>query len=285
MITLTGFADEIDERLDTQILVLKKLNMTHLECRGIDGKPLISYPLTQVEGFKRKLDEAGIKLSAVGSSIGKISITDDFEPHFELFRHAVEIAKLMDTPNIRIFSFFIPQNAQPEQYHDKVMHRLDRLSNYAEKHNVILLHENEKEIYGDTALRCLEIMKHFYGPHFQAVFDFANFVQCGQDTLEAWEILKPYVSYIHVKDAKKATGNVVPAGMGDGHLEEILYALKESGYHGYLSLEPHLSDFTGFHDLEHDTRKEHAYTGEESFTIAYQALTNILKRLDFKTIF
>lgn len=279
MITLSGFADEIDERLDEQIRVIRKLGMHYIECRGVNGKPLISYSLDEAKAIKDQLDAADIHLSSVGSSIGKIAITDDFEPHFELFRHTVEIAKLMETKNIRIFSFFIPQGEQPEHYTDEVMRRLDAFASYAAKHDVVLLHENEKEIYGDIAPRCLEIMKRFYGDHFKAVFDFANFVQCGQDTLEAWDMLHPYVAYIHVKDAKKTDGSVVPAGMGDGHVEAILRKLKDAGYSGFLSLEPHLSDFVGLHALEHSSEKKQISSGEEAFTIAYNALAELRKKV------
>ena len=63
--------------------------------------------------------------------------------------------------------------------------------------DVVLLHENEKEIYGDAAGRCLELMKAFYGDHFKCVFDFANFVQCGQDTMEALSLIHIYVQSIY----------------------------------------------------------------------------------------
>ena len=58
--------------------------------------------------------------------------------------------------------------------------------------------------------------------NFRGVFDFANFVQVGQDTLEAYELLKEHIAYVHVKDAILGSGRVVPAGYGDGHVGEIL---------------------------------------------------------------
>ena len=121
MYRLSGFADEIDASLDTQIEVIKKLGMEWIECRGVDGSPLISYSLSDAEKIKSKLDDAGIKLSSVGSSIGKIGIGDDFAPHFDLFRHTCDIAKLFGTRNIRMFSFFIPEGVNPEKYEDEVM--------------------------------------------------------------------------------------------------------------------------------------------------------------------
>ena len=176
-----------------------------------------------------------------------------------------------------MFSFFMPEGEDPEKYHDEVFRRVGRMADYAAKHNIILLHENEKEIYGDVADRCRKLMEEFYSDHFKAVFDFANFVQCHQDTKEAYEMLKPYIEYVHVKDAEWESGQVVPAGHGDGNVKEILKELKESGYEGFLSLEPHLADFAGFSALENGkSEKKEKLTGEESFTLAHESLVKIL---------
>ena len=281
-ITLSGFADEISTDLSEQIRVLKNLDMSYVEMRGVNGKGLVYYTLPEVREIKQQLDAEGIRLSSVGSPIGKIGIADDFAPHMDLFKHTVEITKIMETPNIRMFSFFIPQDQDPSLFRGEVMDRLGQMADYAAASDVVLLHENEKEIYGDNAPRCLEIMKEFYGDHFKAVFDFANFVQCDQDTLEAYEMLKPYISYIHIKDALFGSGEVVPAGHGDGNVAKILSMLKESGYQGFLSLEPHLQQFSGFSALENSegtVQKERKYTGEEVFTIAHHALCEILEKI------
>ena len=278
-IEISGFADEIAEDLKTQIEVIKKLGISHIEMRGVNGKPLVEHRLEEVKEVKRQLDENQIKLSSIGSPIGKILITEDFEEHFELYKKTVEIAKIMETPYIRMFSFFIPEGEEPEKYKSQVFERLQKFADYARDHQVVLLHENEKEIYGDNAKRCLEIMQEFYGEHFKAVFDFANFVQCNQDTREAYQLLKPYISYIHIKDAKAESGIVVPAGYGDGNVEEILKSFLEEGYEGFLSLEPHLTDFTGFGTLEQNGELEQRkMSGEEAYTTAYRALKEILNK-------
>lgn len=280
-ITISGFADEIDPSLDKQIEVIKKLGISHIEMRGVDGKGLVEYPLDEVKKIKEKLDANGIRLSAVGSPIGKIQITDAFEEHFELFKHTVEIAKIMETPYIRMFSFFMPEGEEPEKYKDEVFRRLGMFVDYAKQQDVILLHENEKEIYGDVAVRCKEILDEFACDHFRAVFDFANFVQCKQDTKEAYEMLKPYISYIHIKDAMWESGKVVPAGYGDGNVKEILADLIKNGYEGVLSLEPHLADFAGFSALEQgETEKKEPLSGEEAYTTAYNALRKIVEELE-----
>lgn len=278
-IQLSGFADEIDMNLGKQIEVLKKLQINHVEMRGVNGKGLVDYSINEAREIKKQLDESGIQLSSVGSPIGKIKITDDFAPHMELYKHTVEIAHVMETPNIRMFSFFMPEHESYDPYRGKVMDQLGQFVDYAKASNIILLHENEKDIYGDVADRCLELMKEFYGDHFKAVFDFANFVQCKQDTLAAYEMLKPYIAYIHIKDALWSDGSVVPAGHGDGNVEKILKLLKDSGYQGFLSLEPHLADFAGFSSLEQSAGEKKKLSGEEAFTIACEALRKILERI------
>lgn len=290
-IVITGFGDEIDPLLDKQMTVLEKLHINHIEMRGVDGRNLVEYSETEAKEIKRRLEGRGFSLSAIGSPLGKIRITDDFADHMELFKHTVQIARIMGTPNIRMFSFYGPEEtgscrertvSQEHRTHfwrDEVMERLGQFADYAAANDVILLHENEKGIYGEMADGCLDIMKQFAGTHFKAVFDFANFVQAGQDTLEAYEQLKPYIAYVHVKDALFQDGSVVPAGKGDGNVADILGRLKADGYSGYLSIEPHLSDFTGFSSLERGGKIGEKLTGEEAFMLAYDSLAGILKKL------
>lgn len=290
-IVLTGFGDEIDPMLDVQMQVMEKLHMNHIEMRGVDGRGLERYSEAEAREIKRRLDDRGFSLSAIGSPLGKIRITDDFDAHMELFRHTVELAHIMGTPNIRMFSFYGPAEkdscggktdsgkAWLPVWRDEVMDRLGQFADYAAANDMVLLHENEKDIYGEMAAECLDILKQFAGEHFKAVFDFANFVQAGQDTLEAYEMLKPYIAYIHVKDALFRDGSVVPAGEGDGNVAEILGRLKAEGYGGYLSIEPHLSEFTGFSSLERGGRIGEKLSGEEAFTLAHDALLRILEKL------
>lgn len=279
--TLSAFSDEIDPMLEKQIPVLKRCGISYIEIRGVNGKGIDLYSLGEAVRIKKELKDNGISVSAVGSPIGKISITDDFEPHFQHFRHVVELAKLFETEYIRMFSFYIPDGRDPTDFQEEVLRRLERLIEYAEKNGVVLLHENEKKIFGDDAERCLTLFRELYGPNFRCTFDPANFIQCGQDTLEAYDMLRPYLCYLHVKDALKGSGTVVPAGKGDGNLPVLLGRLKESGYQGFVSLEPHLTDFSGFAALEKGPKKARKTeaNGEEAFLTAFRALSGLLSNL------
>ncbi|MBO5348129.1 MAG: sugar phosphate isomerase/epimerase [Lachnospiraceae bacterium] len=275
---ISGFADEIDASVDTQFQVLSKLHMQYIEVRGVDGKNISELSEEEVAALKAKMDICGIKVSSIGSPIGKIKLDAPFEGHFELFKKVVKIAKALNTKYIRMFSFYHDGgDVWTVEERAEVLARLRRMIAYACEQDVILLHENEKDIYGDTADRCADLMKELYCDNFKAVFDPANFVQCKQDTKDAYELLKDYIGYMHIKDACLADGKVVPAGKGDGNIPYILKELFAKGYDGFLSLEPHLGSFAGLAALELDDKMlDLPQGGEGTFTLAYRALCEIL---------
>ena len=226
------------------------------------------------------MEKYNIKASSIGSPIGKVKLEDDFSEHFELFKRVVKIANMLDTKYIRIFSFYHNSgNDWTDSERTEVISRLKRMISYAKENDVVLLHENEKDIYGDTINRCEDLMKELYCDNFKAVFDPSNFVQCNLDTLEAFDTLYPYIEYMHIKDANK-NHDVVPAGDGNGNIKEILKRLKERGYNGFLSLEPHLGNFAGLEALETDDKMTKLEQSDEGkFVLAYNSLVNILNEM------
>ena len=278
---ISGFADEIDSAVVTQFEVLNKLGVSYFEPRGIDGKNISRLTDEEVAVLKKKMVHYGIQVSSIGSPIGKIKLTGDFEAHFEAFKRAIEIAKKLETKYIRIFSFYHEGGeVWTEEERAEVMARLRRMITYAQEQDIVLLHENEKDIYGDTVDRCADLMKELYCDHFKMVFDPANFVQCGQDTKYAYDLLKDYIAYMHIKDARMEDGQVVPAGMGDGNVPYVLKNLFENGYQGFLSLEPHLGSFEGLAALELDDKMLGLpKSGEGTFTLAYRALCDVLAEI------
>ena len=274
---ISGFSDEISSEIKVQFEVLNKLGIKYFEPRGVDGKNISELNDDEVIALKEKMSAYGIKASSIGSPIGKIKLTDDFEAHFELFKRVVKTAKMLDTKYIRMFSFYHDGGEWTEEERKQVIERLVKMIDYAKENDVILLHENEKDIYGDTKDRCVDLMQELYCENFKAVFDPANFVQCGQDTKACYEELKNYIEYMHIKDAKSVDGSVVPSGYGDGDVKYILDSLFANGYNGFLSLEPHLGSFEGLQSLEIDDKMANLPEGGEgTFTLAYNSLTALL---------
>jgi 3-dehydroshikimate dehydratase len=275
VIQLTGFADEISPKLEVQIEVLQSLKIKHVEFRGVWGKNVLELSDDELEQVKKEFDQHDISVSSIGSPIGKINITDDFEQHLKDFDRAIEIAEFFHSPYIRIFSFFIPEGKDPKEYRNEVLFRMKALTERVKGTEIVLLHENEKEIYGDTAERCQEILEYVSSHHLRCAFDPANFVQCGvKPYTEAYSKLLPFIEYLHIKDARFEDGKVVPAGEGDGEVREILKALKVNGYNGFMSLEPHLMA----------AEKFQGFSGPELFKVATGALKNILADTDWQWI-
>ena len=278
MFTYSAFADEISPDLSVQIKQLQKLGIRYIEARGIDGKNIADYTVAEAGEVKKRLDDSGMKLSAIGSPIGKIQITDRFEPELDRFKNILDLANLFETRYIRMFSFFM-DSSRTDEYRGEVMDRWGQYLELAKGRGVVLLHENEKGIYGDTAERCKDLMDTLRCEQMGLTFDPANFVQCQVDTRQAFALLRDDVDYMHIKDAVWETGEVVPSGQGDGNVAEILKLLHDSGWDGFLSLEPHLGDFVGFSDLEEGAAVKKEASDAQKFELAFRAVDRIVKAL------
>jgi len=247
---LCGFADEIAPELDEQIKCCKENGVTHFELRGVYGKNVLDFDKSVRIEVQSKLKSNGLAVASIGSPIGKVKINEPWEKHFERFKIAVDSAEFFGAPMIRIFSYYAPEDGQDIRKHrDEVIRRMKAKVDYIKNRNVTLVHENEKAIYGEKGKECLDLLKSVDSPKFRAAFDFGNLVQVGENPLDAWPLIKPYAIHIHIKDVMAKEDRAVPAGHGDGHIEEILVDLKNSGYTGFLSLEPHLKaagQFSGF---------------------------------------
>jgi sugar phosphate isomerase/epimerase len=267
--TLTGFADEISPELEEQLETLAQESVGYMELRSVWNTNVLDLTDDELDRVKSATAERGIRISSVGSPIGKVPVTEPFGPHLERFRRALHAADGMGAPYIRVFSFFIPEGQEPGHYRDEVIDRMGIMAGEAENSGVTLLHENEKDIYGDVPSRCLDILAGVGSPALRAAWDAANFVQCGVSPYkEGYASLRPYVEYVHVKDALFGSNRVVPAGEGDGQLPETLSALRVSGFDGFFSLEPHLAS-AGTHS---------GFSGPALFRKAAGAFKDLLRR-------
>src|SRR3974377_305022 len=102
MFTLSAFADEIGPDPQQQVDVLSRCGVRHIELRSILKTNVLDLTDLQVSELKSLLDHSGFRLRATGSPIGQVKINQPFAPHLERFRRALELAKVFETPNIRI---------------------------------------------------------------------------------------------------------------------------------------------------------------------------------------
>lgn len=263
---LSAFADENSQDFQEQLDAVRRNGITHIELRKVEGTPVEKQDLGTIRELKKCAADAGIGFSAAGSGLGKCHLDDDLDEQVRTCRHLVDIAHILEAPYIRMFSFRLPKDRPPEACRQQVVDHLAALVDAVRGSGVVLAHENEKHIYGETAERCLDLYQTFYDSGvFKGIFDFANFIQAGQAPLsDCWPLLKNYTEYFHIKDARLADGGVVPPGQGDGSLPEILGDAIRGGFRSFLTLEPHLGP-------------AHGETPETRFDCAAAALHHVLR--------
>jgi len=265
----SAFADEAAQDIQGQIAACKANGIEAIELRGVDGNNISDFTPEEARALKKTLSKAGIGVSSIGSNYGKKGFD------FEDFKQTVEAAKILGAAYIRMFSFYGGDK-------EKAFADVKTMADYAYENGVLCCHENEKGVYGDTAERCLDILKTFEGK-ILGVFDPSNFIQCGVQIIPAYEMLEPYIDYLHIKDCLFEGGKVVPAGKGDGEIPELLRRFSKKDGERFLTLEPHLKVFKGLESLEKKGESaakmsEYSYaSNEEAFAAAASALHEVLK--------
>jgi sugar phosphate isomerase/epimerase len=240
--TLSGFGDEIDADPVVQLSVLQALGARHIEVRSAWGTNIVDLADERLDELGDLIAKREMGVSAIASPIGKVDAFGAADTELARFNRAVQAAHRLGSRYIRLFSFYRPAAATPADIRDVVLTRLRSYATIAEREGLVLLHENEKEIYGDIPERVLDLIESVGSPALRMAWDNANFVQVGvRPFTDGYAMLAPYIEYLQVKDARSADGTVVPAGEGDGELLATVTALRDDGYAGFASLEPHLA--------------------------------------------
>ena len=267
---LCAFADEADKSVKGQIEALKRNGIKLIEVRGLDGVNVSKLTEKEAEKYAEMFRAAGIEVWSIGSPLGKIKLSDDLDAHMELTRHVCRLAKIFGTDKIRMFSFY-----EWEGKDDLVFSCLAEMVKIAEEEGVKLCHENEKKIYGDTCERTVRILDKVRG--LGCVYDPANFLEVKEDSAMTLDALHGRADYFHIKDVISETGELVPAGYGDGRIGELVGRLPVDR-DTVLTLEPHLKVFSGYSEFDESEMKNRFKfeSNGEAFDAAVAALKKIL---------
>lgn len=276
MIRLCAFADESDSSLLGQIDALKRNGISLLEIRVVDGENIFNVSLEKAETIYKTLSENGISVWSIGSPVGKVFMEEDFEAYLPKVERLFKIANILHTDKIRIFSFF---NAYDKK--EEVFNRLQRMVDLAKTYGVELYHENEKDIYGDSVERTVEILDNVKG--IKCIYDPANFIQYGATAEYSLKELHHRANYFHIKDVIAETGELVPAGEGSGNIDKLVADIKGDSV---LTLEPHLAIFEGYKSID-NTEMKNKYvfnSNVEAFDCAVNSLKKVLLRNGYKEV-
>ena len=274
---LSAFSDEYADGLVEQCKALNDFGISYMEMRGVNGKNVSTLTKAEILEAKRTLLDYGIKVSSIGSPLGKIKIDGDLKGHLETAKRVFETANELGAKYIRMFSFYLPEGKTREECRGQVCDELEKLLLLADSYGVTLCHENEALIYGESPEKCLELVEYFDGK-LKCVFDMGNFVLDGYNPMDAYKLLEKHVEYFHIKDALYA-GAIVPAGKGEAQIKEIMDTYKASGKKDtFITLEPHLQTFSGLNALVGKTfENPYKYENQKAaFTDAVEKLKGVL---------
>jgi 3-dehydroshikimate dehydratase len=244
MIKLSAFADEVTDDFSGQMKFLVSQKIRFIEIRFVNQKNVMNLSPIELKETKNLLDDYGIGVSAIGSPIGKITIDQPFDEQLTKFKHAIELALYFRAPFIRVFSYYPPEGKCIEDYREEILERMHKKLELLKGLDVVLVHENETDIYGHSAENCVDLVKSIDSPKFKLAYDPGNFVwgqKIANSTDTCWSMMRPYVVHIHIKDWKLGNekfGNI--PGTGDGQIKELLVDLAKINYKGFLTIEPHL---------------------------------------------
>lgn len=274
MITLSAFSDEAASDLNGQITALKRNHISYTELRSVAGKNVKDFTLTQAKEIQLQLADNGIDVWSIGSPLGKVDIGVDFSKYLDEVKHVCELANVFHTDKIRMFSFF---NAYDKR--GLVIEYLSKMVETARAFGILLCHENEKEIYGDTAERVQDLMQNVQGLRF--VYDPANYIQVGEKAEKTLGLFHEKTEYFHIKDVIAKTEELVPAGYGDGDILGLIQRIKDDKV---LTLEPHLAVFEGYAAID-NTQMKNKFTFKnngEAFDFAVNALKGLLEQAGYQ---
>ena len=243
MAKLSAFADEVIDDFLGQAKYLASKKVGYIELRFLNKKNVIDLNKSRLIEASNILKDFGLGVSAIGSPIGKVRLDEPFAQHLDMFKRAVDSALFFGTRFIRMFSYYAPEGKDIADYRSEVLDRMGAKVEVIEDVDIVMVHENETDIYGHSAANCVDMIEAVNSDKLRLVYDPGNFVW-GQGIVDnvasCWPKMKPYVVHVHIKDWQLGADVGSIPGQGDGQIKELLQELADCKYTGFLTMEPHL---------------------------------------------
>ncbi|WP_309118200.1 sugar phosphate isomerase/epimerase family protein [Paenibacillus sp.] len=248
--------DEVSDRLEEALDWATEQGLAHVEIRVVNGRNAANLTDEEASAIRREVEARGLFVSALASPLFKCALDpgrpvaagdtfgnaeEDVEAHFEKLNRVIEIAKLLGTKRIRIFSFW--REEHPERHTEEIVSHLRRAAGIAGEAGVELLLENEPSCNGGVAVEVAALVRSVDSPALRALWDPGNEAYARREAYPAgYESVKDCLSHVHLKDAyvgSEGTSRCVPLGSGDVRVVAQLRALAADGYDGLFTIETH----------------------------------------------
>lgn len=259
---LTGFADEASRDLALQIKATQELGWTALSARMIGDKNIHDLPEDEFARAADALDEAGIPVPEFGSLIGSWgkTIDSDFDITLGEVERCIPRMNRLGTKLVRIMSYAQNKWGEDQQEAERFRRLREIVKRFSDA-GLTAVHENCMNWGGFSADHTLRLIEEV--PGLKLVFDTGNPIfqldrsqpkadgsYPWQDAYAFWQTVREHVVHIHVKDCQNPPSEGVEPeytlpGDGQARVKDILSSALDSGYDGWIAIEPHVA--TVFH--------------------------------------
>ena len=312
-VILSGFADEAvgkgEKTAVEQFTSFAALGLQYYSIRFIDvgggTKNVMKLTQQEIRKVRRLQDDFGMKVSSIGSPIGKVKLLDVDDGTKNAYipfrrylsrdvKRVCELAHAFETKLIRGFSFYHPRGTKPEDHLPQVVDQLGQIAEACGRADLTFGLEVEANLVGETGHLLAEIYRQVSHPAMALIFDAANIVVQGYSPAEVfaqYRAMKRGLGWVHIKDYhhpkpvkrvghidEDALANFVPADQGDAGHEAILRdlagtlpklesKLRRRGIPGvFMDMEPHVKGGGQFG----------GYSGPDGMGVALRALCRVL---------
>ena len=242
---LSFITDEGTQDFEEAVRFAREQGLQGPELRSVEDKPIDRIPRTALRAWERRLREEGLMVSNIAGSFGKCRAgLDDMDKELEKLQRLCDAADIFGCETIRGFCFFIPDNGIPLSG-ERIKKELDKAEVILRTRGKKLLLEADPSVNTTNHGQLSKLLKLLDPEFFGAIYDPGNdlFDPEGEEPFpRGYEAVAERLAHVHVKDAVyDQAGRPVCVAPGKGLVpyREVLERLKNDGYEGWLSLEPH----------------------------------------------
>lgn len=183
----------------------------------------------------RKAQKAGVELCCVATSC-RYMPPQELEAAIEDTRRHIDLAGDLGASRIRVFGGKFPWSLSREQAIDRLVTAFNALGDHAQERGVVVCLETHDDWCDPEPVA--EVMRRVDHPAIGVNWDIIHPCRVAALTQDkAFEILRPWIRHVHVRDGVAGSGGLHWRSLGEGafDVERVFRLLTEMGYEGYLS--------------------------------------------------
>ncbi|WMJ23265.1 sugar phosphate isomerase/epimerase family protein [Paludicola sp. MB14-C6] len=277
--------DEVSQDFQVAVDFALRHKLDAVEIRSVDEKNPFEMNQVDIDKMKAILKGTGLKVCCISAPFFKCDIDNkqEIEEHIEGLKRCIHIAKELGCSLIRGFTFW--NKGDFEQSISDIVKKFQEPIVLLKQANMLLALEFDPTVYTTNAKRAVMVLKELNSPYVKALWDPGNDIYDEEEECpypDGYEMIKPYLVHMHLKDAKRVNGKPEAMIIGKGDFDFVgqFKALLNDGYQGYVSLETH---YRPAHELSEEILKQpkgstFSYLGLEASEECMKNWKDIMKK-------